>query len=200
MAQTEPIFWVAPEVGYLESDDSLRKNGFVCACLVHSAVRFKLQELPPHLLACWQPDYCSNIVSVMDSDNEPFLYTGQLREIPQNVTHVTVHPCLKVIGEEAFHECSQLVNVELDEGLEQIHEVAFAECTSLVSIIIPSTVKEIGAGAFNGCSQLVNVELNEGLESIDKGHLKTAHRWNGSLSHPQSRRLVGMHSCAVNVC
>jgi BspA type Leucine rich repeat region (6 copies) len=103
----------------------------------------------------------------MASDDEPFLYTGQSRDdIPRNVTHVKVDPSVKVIGMRAFSECSQLRNVDLNEGLEQIEAGAFYECTSLQRIVIPSTVKEIGSQAFDGCFRLRKVELCEGLELI----------------------------------
>jgi hypothetical protein len=106
-----------------------------------------------------------------DNDNgEPFfLYMGQSRDdIPQNVTRVKVDPSVREIRSLAFCNCSQLRNVELNEGVERIEYGAFFDCTSLTSIRIPSTVKQIGKMAFHGCNQLTNVELNEGLERIDK--------------------------------
>jgi hypothetical protein len=62
------------------------------------------------------------------------------------VTHIKVDPAVKEIGEKAFDGCHQLINVELNEGLEQIDDKAFRWCTSLESIIIPSTVKWIRGG------------------------------------------------------
>ncbi len=104
----------------------------------------------------------------MDSDDEPFLYTGQSsRNVPRDVTHVKVDPTVKVIGKDAFGCCYQLRNVELCEGLEQIDAWSFGFCTSLTSISIPSTVKVIGDEAFDCCNQLRNVKLCEGLEILD---------------------------------
>ena len=96
-----------------------------------------------------------------------FIYTGQESgDIPRDVTHVKVHPSVKVIKGSAFIHCSQLMNVELCEGLEKIGNRAFYSCTSLCRIVIPKTVKVIGVEAFKSCSQLTNVELCEGLEKI----------------------------------
>ncbi len=78
--------------------------------------------------------------------------------------HVKVHPSIKVIGMDAFNGCTQLINLELSEGLECIKEETFQGCTSLQHIIIPSTVKRIGQQAFLGCRQLRNVKLCEGLD------------------------------------
>jgi len=74
-----------------------------------------------------------------------------------------------VIGEEALSGCTELMKVELREGLESIDFRAFSGCTSLKRIRIPATIKVIGEYAFSCCSQLMNVELEEGLERIDRG-------------------------------
>ncbi len=88
--------------------------------------------------------------------SEPFLYLGQSR-IPQNVTHVKVHPSVKVIREEAFAGCNKLMNVELCEGLERITGSTFSKCSSLQHIRIPLTVKVIGGFQFYRCRKLMNV-------------------------------------------
>jgi hypothetical protein len=65
-----------------------------------------------------------------------------------------------------FENCTKMVSVELNNGLEFIQQQGFRNCASLESIIIPSTVKEIGTRGFEFCSRLANVQLNEGLELI----------------------------------
>ena len=101
----------------------------------------------------------------MDSDGEPFLYTGQRKwQIPRHATHAKMDPTVKGIRRGAFKDRKQLIEVELNEGLEWIDEGAFHNCYSLTSICIPSTVQVIGWGAFKNCHQLRNVELSEGLE------------------------------------
>ena len=64
-----------------------------------------------------------------------FIYTGQPRaKIPwhvwQNVTHIKVHPSVKVIRARAFEDCIRLINIELNEGLERIEDQAFKRCKS----------------------------------------------------------------------
>jgi hypothetical protein len=85
----------------------------------------------------------------MDSSGEPFLYTGQSKEdIPRNVRHVkVVDPAVRKIGKMAFEGCSQLINVELCEGLEEIEgTLAFYGCESFTNIAIPSTITYILVG------------------------------------------------------
>jgi hypothetical protein len=76
-------------------------------------------------------------------------------------------PCsVKMIGKQAFHGCTQLVDVELHEGLEAIGHHAFFECTSLYRIKIPSTVTSIHWTAFDACSHLLNVEYGDDIEGL----------------------------------
>ena len=58
-----------------------------------------------------------------------------------------------VIGEYAYENKTNLVNVIIAEGVTEIREGAFSGCTSLESIFIPDSVTEIGAHAFQCCNQ-----------------------------------------------
>ena len=62
--------------------------------------------------------------------------------------------------------CTQLMNVELREGVERIEQMVFCGCISLEQISFPSSIKVIDHLAFKDCIQLVNVELRDGLTSI----------------------------------
>ena len=94
-------------------------------------------------------------------------FTGQeRRDIPDDVTHVKVHPSVKKIKAEAFRNCRQLTTVILNNGLEEIGKRAFKGCTSLERIVIPPTVKAIVDEAFADCTRLTIVILNDVLEEI----------------------------------
>lgn len=57
--------------------------------------------------------------------SEPFIYTGQWRyDIPRTVTHVILDPSVKKISIDAFRKCTQLMHVELCDGLERIGDGA----------------------------------------------------------------------------
>ena len=61
------------------------------------------------------------------------------------------------VSEYAFSDCTNLVSVQLHEGLKRIEENAFYGCKSLESITTPTTAQEIGFEAFSECTNLVSV-------------------------------------------
>ena len=79
---------------------------------------------------------------------------------------VTLPSSVAKLGQYAFEKCSNLVDVQLNEGLQVIKGCAFEECTALQSVTLPSTVTEVDVGAFFRCINLVELQLNEGLQSI----------------------------------
>ena len=81
------------------------------------------------------------------------------------ITSITIPDSIKTIREKAFQNCSNLINVDLGNGVDWIGEYAFAD-TGLTSITIPGSIKNISVKAFQNCSNLTNVVLENGIESI----------------------------------
>ena len=78
--------------------------------------------------------------------------------IPKSLEKVTVTDADKLsLG--AFHNCSNLKSIILNEGIETIASYSIAACASLVEIVIPSTVTSIEEYALNGCRSLQNITL-----------------------------------------
>ena len=72
----------------------------------------------------------------------------------------------KAIGQNAYKDCLDLVEVEIVDGVTEIGSGAFSGCVNLESIKIPKSVTRIGDEAFRGCSKLQNVVMAEGIEEI----------------------------------
>lgn len=103
-------------------------------------------------------DSASNIIPL-------FIYTGEEGvEVPRNVTHIRVDPSVTVIPDETFQGCTELVKIDLPEGLLTIGKYAFEGC-GFQDINIPSTVTTINQSAFRAC-KLVKVELPTGLQQL----------------------------------
>lgn len=61
---------------------------------------------------------------------------------------------LTTINENAFVECFNLTNINLQDKLTTIQKYAFWNCSNLLSINIPQNIEYIGIKAFLGCSNL----------------------------------------------
>ena len=60
----------------------------------------------------------------------------------------------KIIGTNAFSDCTSLTNIELPETVEQIQDGAFSECSRLKRIVLPKNLKEIDIYALEHCPAL----------------------------------------------
>ena len=78
---------------------------------------------------------------------------------------------LTTIQDNAFYECSSLVNVDFTNGLTYIGSNAFSRCYSLVSINIPDTVTNIGYRAFEYCISLKALEIKNPNCYVNSGVL-----------------------------
>lgn len=71
--------------------------------------------------------------------------------IPSTISGYTVTK----IGDSAFENCTDVVVIELPEGVKTIGNYAFRYCSSLRKVVIPGTVTSIASNAFNGCTDFV---------------------------------------------
>lgn len=79
-------------------------------------------------------------------------------------TDVVVPDGIKIIGEEAFFNQSNLLSVVLPEGITTIEEAAFNGCQRLEKIEMPGSLQTIGSKAFSGCQALKDIDLQNVLQ------------------------------------
>ena len=79
-------------------------------------------------------------------------YTSSSRtgafEDNETITSITIPGCVKVIGFNAFRNCSKLTNVTISDGVEKIWTKAFAGCDSFHILVLPESIKFIAHDAF----------------------------------------------------
>lgn len=70
------------------------------------------------------------------------------------------------IGNNAFQNCSGLVEVTIPNSVTSIGYSAFRGCSGLTDVTILDSVTSIGANAFNSCSGLTSVTIGNSVTSI----------------------------------
>ena len=83
-------------------------------------------------------------------------------EYADMITKVVINEGIHDIGQMAFYELPNLVEVVLPESAVEIRNYAFKNCSKLTTINL-EVVEVIGEGAFYGCSALENVSFAEGV-------------------------------------
>ncbi|MDE5773047.1 MAG: leucine-rich repeat protein [Muribaculaceae bacterium] len=142
-----------------------------------------------------------NVVAIAESGFQNFENLTTLT-LPQSVTEIGAKAFMdcpklntvtfggqKIIGNDAFRNCTSLINltlpneletigtgafkndasiaqIEFKEGLKEIGAFAFSDCKALTAALLPNTLTRIGDSAFEDCVKLTYVSLGSQLESI----------------------------------
>lgn len=93
---------------------------------------------------------------------EAFLNCSLLKKV-----RIPLTTC-KEIGERAFLGCCSLQEIALPIGLIRVREETFSRCSKLKTMAVPWSVVVIEHGAFSYCTALISVELPpKGLKKIE---------------------------------
>ena len=103
-----------------------------------------------------------------DNINYPITHIGkEAFRSYRGLTTVSLGNCLKVIEDNAFEGCVELVKLGMPNSLETIKGGAFASCGFSV-VEIADGVKEIGENAFYRSSTLNSVKIGKSVTSIER--------------------------------
>lgn len=86
-----------------------------------------------------------------------------------DIASVVIPTGVKVIGDQAFENCTFLKSISIPDSVVSIGFRAFAECDELSEITLPNGLTELQPGTFYGCTALRKVELPESLKEIGGG-------------------------------
>lgn len=83
------------------------------------------------------------------------------------ITKVTIPATIKNIKGSAFHNCNNLKEAILEEGITEVADSMFYGCgENLVSVTLPSSLKTIGVRAFRSCYEITSMVFPEGVTKI----------------------------------
>jgi len=124
---------------------------------------------------------CKSLTAIyVDSENKNFVSEDgvlfsydkkTLVQYPVGKTDAeyTVPAGVTTIAYGAFHGCTHLTSVIMQEGLVTIGIGAFYECNNLTSVTIPTGVTSIGQSAFYNCNKIESITLPATVTSLSNG-------------------------------
>lgn len=102
---------------------------------------------------------------------------------------VVVEDGITTIGDRAFYQMTNMLEVSLPSSVATIGIEAFGQ-SGLVAAILPSGVKTIGNDAFRGCGSMASVTIPEGVETVGNNSFRgcTALKY---VELPSTLKLLG---------
>lgn len=94
------------------------------------------------------------------------------------------------IGENAFHYCSNIVDINIPNSVTSMGKRAFEGCFSLVRVDIPNSITSIETDTFCDCSSLISVSIPNSVVSIGYGAFAYC-RNLASINIPNSVTFIG---------
>ena len=91
-----------------------------------------------------------------------------------NILEINIPEGVNFIGGEAFSGCTALREVKFADNnkIDTINYDTFLDCYALTVINLPNTITEIGSNAFENCTCLVGLKLPTALDSIGSTNTK----------------------------
>lgn len=100
---------------------------------------------------------------------------------------------IRIIGEQAFASCADLIQVSLPDSVRIINKQAFRHCSSLKEIPKAKNVAYYGFAAFQSCNSLCIVDIPDGVERI-RGFVFFDCRNLRKVTIPKSVKEIGLRA------
>lgn len=107
-----------------------------------------------------------------------------------NLKSVRIPEGVKKIDWYVFYGCSSLENITMPESLTEIGNDAFSYCISIESIAIPESVTELGFDVFSWCENLRKVNIPKNIDYIRGGMFEYCKNLS-SVVIPENVRGIG---------
>ncbi len=74
---------------------------------------------------------------------------------------------IHIVEAEAFSDCTNIEEVQLGWGIQELHPNSFSRFHSLKKVIVPGSIKKLTKNLFRDCRNLEEILLMTGIESVD---------------------------------
>ena len=87
---------------------------------------------------------------------------------PAGITNTSycIPDSVQIIGNHAFKDCANLINITIPNGITSIGESAFYGCSSIKNVTIPDSMTNISDYAFFGCVKLISITMHDRVTNI----------------------------------
>lgn len=99
------------------------------------------------------------------------MYGADYERVPwysfrDEIRHVFIESEVTSVGNNAFYDCENLIDVSISGPVTSFGNYAFYNCKSLSYVSIPETLTSVGTMAFNYCENLNNITLPATMSEI----------------------------------
>lgn len=121
--------------------------------------------------AAWRLEDDTLIISgtgwMSDDDDVTALYPQYpWSPLQEKIKHIEIESGITSIGDYAFYDCINLIDINIPNGVTRIGDYAFQNCYNLTGVRIPDSVISIGEGAFVSCSSLFSIIIPDNVIGI----------------------------------
>lgn len=136
----------------LKLPESLRRIGFDGALFEEDEASYLFSE-------------CTALTELVLPDSLQYIASGMFSETP--IKEIRFPKNLEYIGINAFAECFNLEQVEMNRILKEVPYGLFSDCPALKTVVWPEQIEIIGSRAFERCNCLKDVRFPSSLVKID---------------------------------
>jgi len=116
----------------------------------------------------------------------------------QNLVELEIPENVVSIGESLFQSSRKLEKVTMPENLTEIPKFTFASCSALKEFTLSSQTTTIGANAFTGCTSLEELMLPATVKTIEENAFYRCENLKGKIDLGDS--LISIGSSAFSRC
>lgn len=110
-----------------------------------------------------------------------------------SLTKIIIPSSITCIGDNAFENCSKLVEIIIDDQynskITSIGERAFSGCSLMTKFVIPQSVTSIGNSCFLNCSSLTEITIPQSVTNIGSGCFSNCSSLNSITIQSQVTKL-----------